>query len=185
MATVELPQEKRRQERDLCRSLPQWRDGDFDHLETMELPPEVVTASGLCALGGGCDDTHIDPDDLAAAGPRYLARAQHVQELRHKVPRHGTDLVQVECAVIRELEAPEPSPDGQGRRPFLVSEQVGLATVRGLNGAVHLDEGVGLARRGRVDETGQRVLTGTGFTTDQQRHAGLRTLSDRYEVEDR
>src|SRR3989442_1256886 len=53
---------------------------------------------------------------------RDLPRPQQVDKLGDKGARQSRDLIQVDCAVGRELEAPEPPSDRQGRRFLLVAE---------------------------------------------------------------
>src|SRR2546425_4570661 len=122
ISTVELLQEERCEGGNLLRSLPQRRNTDLDRSETAQLLPELVTSSGLPGVCGGCDDTRVDPNDLAAPRSRDLPGPQHVDELVGKRAWQRPDLVQVERAVVGELEAPEPPPDRQRRRPPLVAE---------------------------------------------------------------
>src|SRR5712691_3947470 len=126
----------------------------------------------------------MEPDDLAAAGARDLPRSQQVDKLGDKGARQGRDLIQVDCAVVRELEAPEPPSDCQGRRFLLVAEQVDLATPNMFDPTVHLDERVRLPRRSGMEEACQDVLADAGLAPDQQGNPGARTLSYRHEVED-
>src|SRR5205823_6083070 len=64
-------------------------------------------------------DADVDPDDLAAAGARALPRPQHVKKLGGHGARESPDLVQVDRAVVRELEAPEAPPARQRGGPSL------------------------------------------------------------------
>jgi hypothetical protein len=126
-----------------------------------------------------------NPDDLAATGARDLPCPRRMQESWDKSARKGPDLVQVYRAMIRKLKAPGYPPGRQGRHPLLAAEQIGLATLDGFHGTVHLDEGVSLTWGGGMNEAGQDVLANAAFTPDQHGHAAVRTLSCREEVEDR
>src|SRR5712691_2805117 len=64
----------------------------------------------------------IEPEDRAAAGARERPRPKHVNEPGNRGARQGPDLVQVDCALVRELEASEPPPGRQGRGAPLVAE---------------------------------------------------------------
>ena len=88
----------------------------------MQFLPEVVITACRPALHCRGDDAPTDPDDLGAAGARELPRSQHVQELGDQGARQGPNLLQVDRAVVRELEAPEPLPKRQGAGPHLVAE---------------------------------------------------------------
>src|SRR2546429_7041027 len=103
-------------------SLPERGDKNLDDVESAQFLPEVVRASRLRAIHGGCDDARIDPEDLAAAGARERPRPKHVHEPGNRGVRQGPDLVQVDCALVRELEASEPPPGRYGRGAPLVAE---------------------------------------------------------------
>ena len=53
--------------------------------------------------------------------------------------------------------------------PALVAEQLGLHQRRRQGGAIHLDEGLGRARAGRVNGAGHESLPGAGFAGDEHR----------------
>src|SRR5919197_2115416 len=112
--TIEVLEKERREDGNLFPSLSQRRNPQLDHVETVQFLAEAVSASGLHTGPGGCDGAHVDPEDLAAAGARDLTRPQQVNEPGGQDAREGADLVQVDRAVVRELETPEQPPRRQG-----------------------------------------------------------------------
>src|SRR5207302_1749368 len=84
------------------------------------------------------DDPDVGPDCVRAPDALERLLLEHAQELRLEVERQVADLVQEERAVVRELEAPDPSRDGTGERAPLVAEQLALEEARGDGRTVEL-----------------------------------------------
>ena len=94
-----------------------------------------------------------------------LLLLQHVEELWRGVAY----LVEEECSLLRQLEAPDLLHDGAGEGALLVAEQLALQQAGWYGGSIQFDEAVFLAPAHVMDDSCHHLLAGAGFSSDQHR----------------
>src|SRR6266849_4717638 len=124
------------------------------------------------------DDPDVAPDRVRAPDPLELLLLEHAKELRLEVQRQVTDLVEEQGAVVRELEAADPSRDGTGEGATLVAEELALQEARGDGGAVELDERATAPGAERVDQAADQLLASTRLAPYEHGRVGRRHALD-------
>ena len=158
------------QRNDISCALPQRRNGQRHDVQTViEVHPEgaVLDAGGQVGIRGG-DDTEVDVFPLQRADPLHLLGLQYAEQLALERQGHRVYLVQKKGPAVGDLdEAPLAGGVCTGKGPLLIAKELGFQQMLRQGSTVH-DHHVALpAGAVVVDEIGQDLLAGTGFTRDQ------------------
>src|SRR5690606_34743587 len=99
-------QEKVSQQRDVFKAITQWRDFNFDGVDTVQ---QVLTETGFLyhliqRHVRGADQSNVDGYILACTDAAYLSVLQDSQQFRLQWHREVADLVAKSSSVVRELE---------------------------------------------------------------------------------
>src|SRR5437667_4733192 len=177
---VELGQEQRRQPGNLFPPLAQRGHPDLHHVEpVVEIRPELPARHRLLEVPvGGGDHADVDVDHTVAPDARESEVLQYVEELGLQGERQFRDLVQVDRALVRELELAGLAAVGAGERPLFVSEELALHQPLGNRGTVDLDEWPLGAGRPGMDGPGDAVFAHPAFAAEQDRRIRVRDVLD-------
>ncbi len=158
-------------QRDVARTLAQRRDGDDVEGQAVE---EI--GAKLARLGearqveiGRRDDAYVNLLLGIATDPLETPIFDNPQQLLLDGERGLGDLVEKKRAAIGELEAREPPPHRPGEGARLMTEELAVEQALGERGAVHLDEGLGPARREVVEAGSNELFAGAALADDQHR----------------
>src|SRR5262249_59988272 len=110
------------EQRDVLAPVPQRRQMNAQHVEPVEQVGAKSTLVDELAerLIGGRDDANVNLDGRGAADPHELPLLEHAKQLDLRRERDLSDLVEEQCAAIRQLEPAEAPLSGPGERAFLV-----------------------------------------------------------------
>src|SRR5437016_7327285 len=163
------------EERDVLGPLAKGREIDRKDVQpVVQVGAEPFLFHELLERAVGCgDDPDIAAYGLRAADALELPFLQYAKELRLEVERQVADLVQEERALVRELEAPDPSSDGTRERAPFVPEELALEETGGDGGTVELDERT-VPSAEAVYQLSDHLLAGAGLAPDEDRHLGRR-----------
>ena len=131
------------EQRDVVPTLPQGRDGDGKHVQTVvEIFPETPFSDRFrqVSVGGG-DDPDVYGYRRRAAQPLELPLLEHAKELRLQLRRQFADFVQEYGRTVGRFETPYLRRQRTGEGALLPPEQFGLDQGRREGGAVELDHG--------------------------------------------
>ncbi len=174
-------QEVARQQQYVFAALPQWRQGERDHVQTvvkiLTKTPRLDLHQGIPV--GGADEAHVHRLHLAAADPLQGTGLDEAQQLALQVEIHLADLVEEQGATVRQAGRPLAIPLGAGERSLHMTEDLALHQIVGNGGAVERDEGLTPARTALVDGLGTHLLAGAALPRDEHgRLARRRALYD-------
>ncbi|MNQ38035.1 hypothetical protein D3C85_515970 [compost metagenome] len=162
-------------------ALPQWRQGERDHVQTvvkiLAKTPRLDLHQGIPV--GGADEAHIHRLHLAAADPLQGAGLDEAQQLALQVEIHLADLVEEQGATVRQAGRPLAIPLSSGKGSLHMAEDLALHQIVGNGGAVERDEGLIPARAALMDRLGTDLLAGAALPRDEDgRLARRRALYD-------
>src|SRR6185436_15810712 len=129
------------------------------------------------AVRGG-DDAHVDGDDLAAPDPLELPLLEHPEELGLELGSEVPDLVEVEGAAVRQLEAAEAALVSVGERAPLVAEELGLEERGRDRRAGDRHERLARAPAVVVDRAGDHFLAGARLSPQEHGDVGAGDPAD-------
>src|SRR5690606_40975428 len=112
---------------------------------------------------------------LGAADPLEYALLKDAQQLDLHVEAHVPDLVEEQCAAVRELEASGARADGAGERTFLMAEQLGFEQVARDRTAVDRNERSGSAFRQLVNAPRDELLAAPRFARSEEHTSELQS----------
>ena len=144
---------------------------ELDHVEpVVEVLTELAAGQrDLQVSIGGRNHAGVDLNQPVPPHPGEAQVLQDVQELGLERGRDLGDLIEVDRAVVRVLELPQPAPVGTGEGAPLVAEQLGFEEARRERRAVDLDERSLAAGRPGMDGPGDEVLPRSRFPAEQDR----------------
>ena len=171
---VQFLQEAVEKGQHIPRPLPQGRDGDRYHVETIEqVFPEGLGAHhfGQVPVGGG-DDSDIHGNGAGAAHPLDLTLLEHPQQLDLHIQGQLPNLVQEDGALVRQLERAHLSmAAGPGKGPLLIAEQFALYEGRRDGAAVDGEEPLLPPDTVLIDIVSELLLAHSGLSGEQ--HGGV------------
>jgi len=165
------------------RPIPQWRQRDREHAETVEEvgpEPSLLNRSIQINVGRG-DHAHVHATRLRRPDPLELAFLQHAEELGLQLERKVADFVQEDRAAVGQLEPPLPHGRRASECAALVAEQLAFDQRGGQRRAVDANELVSPATAAVVYGAREELLTGAGFAEQQHRGIKRRDLIDALE----
>src|SRR5690606_34770065 len=165
-----------RKERDVVAPLAERRDVERDDVEAVvQVAPEGALAHLVLevAVRRG-DDADVDGDGLRRADGHDLALLERAEQLDLERRRHLADLVEEEGPSAGGDEEAVLVPDRAGEGALDVAEELGFEERFGQRGAVHRDEGPGVALGEGVDVAGQDLLAGPALAGDEDGRVGRR-----------
>ena len=150
-------------------ALAQRRQGDRDHLQTVE---EILAEAPLSDLLGEVlvrrgDDADVDPDGAVGADRADLAVLEHPQQLHLQGGAHLGDLVEEDRAAVGGLKEPAACTGRTGEGATLVPEHLGLEEFGRDGAAVDGDEGAIASRTRCMDRAGEHLLAGAALAEEQ------------------
>ncbi|MNZ33483.1 hypothetical protein D3C78_508290 [compost metagenome] len=108
----------------------------------IEVGPKLPLDHSLLQIPvGGGQDAHIDLEGGVVTYALQIPVLQHPQQLGLQRQRQLANLVEKQCALVRQLELARPVVDGAGEGPLHVAEQLALGHRFRQGGAVEVDQG--------------------------------------------
>src|SRR5262249_7514846 len=112
------------------------------------------------------------PQRACGAKALELALLQNTEKFRLKFKRYLSDLIEKHRATVRQFEPADALGDGARERALLVAKKLTLEEAGRNRRAIELDEGARLPRAQIVDGSCDQLLTGAGFSVNQNRRIG-------------
>src|SRR5438309_4685845 len=166
--------------RDVFLSIAKRRQANGDDPKAIvEIEPEMARGrkGGEIAVRRG-DDTDVDLDRRGPADALELLFLQDAKQLRLQIQTHLRDLVEQQRTAVRAFEGAFDALDRSRERAFFVAKEGTLDEAFGQRRAIQLDERTVAALALRVNDAGEELLPGTGFSFQQDRCAGGRRGCD-------
>ena len=166
---VELTNKIHREKGDVPGPVPERRKGDVKDVQPIK---EVVPESSGRHLRGKLvvctrDDTDVYRHRFDSAHDPYLPFFDHSQQLHLQVQGEISDLVEVERALVGDLEESRVRSDGVGERPFGVAEELALQKSLRDGPAVNRNEALGRTSAGGVDRPRDDFFTCSALPRNQ------------------
>ena len=179
----EFLQKHPRQQRDVPRPIPQWRQRDLHHRQTeVEVLPEFAGLDLLLQiLVCRRDQSHVGRQRLVGPHPLEGALSQKTQQFDLKSLIDLADLIQKQRPALRLLESSDPPLVRPGERPLFVPEKFALQQRRRQRRAMHRHHRQMCARAQLVDRLRDQFLARPAFPQQQHRGPRRRHLPDHIE----
>ena len=174
LAFRENPREVVHEQRNVLAAVAQRRHDNRDDVQSIEqILAELSFGNlGLERLVRRGDHAHVDRDRLRAANAIDDAIFEHAQHLCLRARAHVADLVEKERAAVRLFEFSGAIRDSTGERSFDVPKELALDELTRNRRAVHLDEGLGGARRQAMQRARDELFPGAVLAGDQHARGG-------------
>ena len=162
------------QGREIFAPLPQRRQHDRKHIETVEEIASESSADDVVREPAirRRDDAHVHGRRAGAAEPFELAALEHAQELGLQLEGQLADFVEKDGSALRQFEAARLRRMRAGERPALAAEQLALDERRRQRPAIDDDEPPASAGTALVDGAGDELLAGSRLSEQQDRGIG-------------
>ena len=161
--------------RDVARPVPQRRQMDRKDVQSESTDPRemcpLATARLRSLLVAATIRTSCRDGSTAADALDFL-RLDGAEQFRLRVCTQIPDLIEEQCAGVRELESADSPRDGARERSALVAEHLALDEVARDRGAIDAHEWAIAARTGLVHGGRHQLLARSGLTADE--HARIR-----------
>ena len=167
--------------RDVLRPLPEGRNAEFDHVESVvEVFSERALLNLLFEVAiGRRHDLHVDRYRFRGSDRQDLALLQNPQEFGLEFHRHLPDLVEEDHAAFGCTKDAQRSAVGSGEGTLLVTEELALGERRREGRAVHGDKRLIPPRAAAMQEPRPEFLAGAGLAAHQHRAFDFRGTFDR------
>src|SRR5262245_3976110 len=116
------------------------------------------------------DETNVHVSGGLPSDPPNFPALQGPEQLRLQLERQASDLVEKQCAPMRQLHQSGPGCYSACERTLFVTEELALEQAGGDGSTVDLDKWRRASRAGVMNRTGEQLLPGTGLASNQDRH---------------